>query len=176
MFKTARHVIYCNFIGSEKMKQRRPITLEGKKRLDELLKRLIQEERPKVIQAIKEARAHGDLSENADYDVAKEQQALLESRIADLSNKLAMAQVVDTAKSSSNNIMFGAYVKIKNLENEKEVTYQIVGEEEADISQGRLSIGSPLAKKMIGLKKEDSFLLQTPKGEREYEVLDFYFK
>ena len=156
--------------------ERRPITAQGKKRLDELLKRLIQEERPKVIQAIKEARAHGDLSENADYDAAKEQQALLESRIADLSAKLAMAQVVDTTKSSSDKIMFGAYVKLKDLDNEEEVTYQIVGEEEADISQARLSVASPLAKKMIGLKKQDSFLLQTPKGEREYEVLDFYFK
>ena len=156
--------------------ERKPMTVEGKKRLDELLKKLIQEDRPKVIQAIKEARAHGDLSENADYDAAKEQQALLESRIADLSAKLSMAQVVDTSKKSSERILFGAYVQLKNLDNEEEVTYQIVGEEEADVSQGRLSISSPLAKKIIGLKKEDSFLLKTPKGEREYEVLNFYFK
>ena len=147
----------------EDIMERKPMTAEGKKRLDALLKRLIQEERPKVIQAIKEARAHGDLSENADYDAAKEQQALLESRISDLSSKLSLAQVVDTTKSSSDKIMFGAYVQLKDLDNEEEVTYQIVGEEEADISQGQLSVGSPLAKKMIGLKKGDSFLLQIPK-------------
>lgn len=152
------------------------MTVEGKKRLEELLKKLIQEERPKVIQAIKEARAHGDLSENADYDAAKEQQALLESRIADLSEKLAVAQVVDTAHISSEKITFGAYVNLKDLDNDEEVAYHIVGEGEADASQGRLSISSPMAKKMIGLKKKDTFLLQTPKGEREYEVVNFSFK
>ncbi len=156
--------------------KRKPITAQGKKRLDALLKKLIQEERPKVIQAIKEARAHGDLSENADYDAAKEQQALLESRIADLSEKLATALVVDTSKITSEKITFGAYVNLKNLDANKETAYHIVGEEEADASQGRLSISSPLAKKMIGLKKSDTFLLQTPKGEREYEVIDFSFK
>lgn len=156
--------------------ERKHITIEGKRRLDRLLKKLIQEERPKVIQAIKEARAHGDLSENADYDAAKEQQALLEGRIADLSEKLATAQVVDTSKISSDKITFGAYVKIKNLDNDEEVTYHIVGEDESDASQGKLSISSPIAKKMIGLKKNDTFLLQTPRGEREYEVTGFFFK
>lgn len=152
------------------------MTAAGKKQLEELLKRLIQEERPKTIQAIKEARAHGDLSENADYDAAKEQQALLESRIADLSEKLAMAQVVDTSKISSDKITFGAHVNLKDLDNDEEVAYHIVGEEEADASKGKLSIASPLAKKMIGLKKKDTFSLLTPKGEREYEVMNFSFK
>ena len=152
------------------------MTAKGKKRLENLLKSLIQIERPKVIQAIKEARAHGDLSENADYDAAKEQQALLESRIADLSEKLASAQIVDTSRISSEKITFGAYVNLKDLDNDEEVAYHIVGEEEADASQGRLSINSPLAKRMIGLKKNDTFLLQTPKGEREYEVMGFSFK
>ena len=155
---------------------RTPITAKGKKSLDQLLKRLIQEERPKVIQAIKEARSHGDLSENADYDAAKEQQALLEGRIADLSSKLATAQVVDVSKISSDKIIFGAYVDLKDLDKEKIYKYQIVGEVESDINQGRISINSPLARKMIGLKKNDSFLLQTPKGEREYEVIRFSFK
>ena len=152
------------------------MTANGKKKLENLLKKLIQKERPKVIQAIKEARAHGDLSENADYDVAKEQQALLESRIADLSEKLASAQIVDTSRISSEKITFGAYVNLRDLDNDEEVDYHIVGEEEADASQGRLSINSPLAKRMIGLKKNDTFLLQTPKGEREYEVMGFSFK
>ncbi len=155
---------------------RQPITAEGKKHLEELLKKLIQIERPKVIKAIQSARAHGDLSENADYDAAKEQQALLEGRIADLSHKLAKAQVVDSSKISSDKITFGAYVDLKDLDNNQKTSYQIVGEYEADISKGKLSISSPLAKKMIGLKKSDSFLLSTPKGEREYKVMGFYFK
>ena len=156
--------------------ERKPITAEGKKKLEELVKKLIQEERPKVIQAIKEARAHGDLSENADYDAAKEQQALLESRIANLSEQLVVSQVVDTSKISSERITFGAYVNLKDLDNDEEVSYHIVGEEESDAPQGKLSISSPLAKKMIGLKKNDTFLLQTPKGDREYEVIKFSFK
>ena len=156
--------------------ERKPMTAEGKKNLEKLLKQLIEEERPKVIQAIKEARAHGDLSENADYDAAKEQQALLEGRIAGLSEKLATAQVVDTSKIKSEKITFGACVQLKDLDNDQKVSYHIVGEEEADASQGKLSINSPMAKKMIGLKKEDIFLLQTPKGEREYEVISFEFK
>ena len=152
------------------------MTAEGKKNLEKLLKKLIEEERPKVIQAIKEARAHGDLSENADYDAAKEQQALLEGRIAELSEKLATAQVVDLSKIKSDKITFGACVLLKDLDNDQEVSYHIVGEEESDASHGKLSINSPMAKKMIGLKEKDTFLLQTPKGEREYEVIGFKFK
>lgn len=156
--------------------ERKPITALGKKRLEELLKQLTSKERPKVIQAIKVARAHGDLSENADYDAAKEQQSLLESRISNISSTLAAAQVVDIDKISSTKITFGAFVKLKDLDNNKKVSYQIVGEGEANAAQGRLSIKSPLAKKMIGLKKQDIFLLQTPKGDREYSILDFSFK
>ena len=163
-------------LALEEVMNRRPITAKGKKRLEQLLKKLIQEERPKVIQAIKEARSHGDLSENAEYDVAKEKQALLEGRIADLSGKLSQAQVVDVSKISSDKIIFGASIDLKDLDKEEMIHYQIVGEEEADVKKGLLSISSPLAKKMIGLKKQDSFLLQTPKGEREYEIIDFYFK
>ena len=160
----------------EEVMTRRPITAKGKKKLNGLLKQLIQEERPKVIEAIKEARSHGDLSENAEYDAAKEKQAMLEGRIADLSGKLSQAQVVDVSKISSDKIIFGASIELKDLDKEEVIKYQIVGEEEADVKKGLLSISSPLARKMIGLKKEDSFLLQTPNGEREYEIVDFYFK
>lgn len=160
----------------EGVMNRRPITAEGKKRLDELLKKLVQKERPKVIQAIKEARSHGDLSENAEYDAAKEKQALLEGRIADLSGRLSQADVVDVSKISSDKIIFGASIELKDLDKGEVIKYQIVGEEEADVKKGLLSISSPLAKKMIGLKKKDGFLLQTPSGEKEYEILDFYFK
>lgn len=155
---------------------RQPMTAEGKKRVEKLLKHFIQDDRPKVIEAIKIARAHGDLSENADYDAAKEQQAILESRISDLTQKLANAQVVDVSKIKSDAITFGASVKLKNLDDDKVVSYSIVGEAESDAKKGLLSIKSPLAKKMIGLKKGETFILQTPGGEREYEVLNFVFK
>ena len=153
------------------------MTAAGKKRLEALLSRLIQEERPKVIQAIKEARAHGDLSENADYDVAKERQALLEGRIAGLREKLAKAQVVDPAGLKSDTIAFGAYVRLarRGGGGQSPAGYHIVGEEEADIKAGRLSISSPLARKMIGRRKGDSFALETPAGAREYEILSFSF-
>ena len=117
-------------------RDRRPMTAEGKKQLEALLSRLIQKERPRVIQAIKEARAHGDLSENADYDAAKEQQSLLEGRIADLKEKLAKAQVWDPAGIKSDTITFGAYVKLSQIEEEKRTAYYIVGEEESDAQSG----------------------------------------
>ncbi len=156
---------------------RKPVTPDGKKRMERLLTRLIKEERPKVIQAVKEARAHGDLSENADYDAAKEQQSLLEGRIAALKEALARAQVVNPAHVKSDSIAFGAYVSLLQAgDPERRAGYYIVGEEEADIKAGRLSVNSPLAKKMIGLKAGDVFVLKTPKGEREYEILSFSFK
>lgn len=154
---------------------RKPITTVGKKLLDQELKRLINVERPKVIKAIEEARAHGDLSENADFDAAKEQQAILETRIADIKNKLATAQVVDTSTIKSDTVTFGACVVLEGDDGEK-VTYQIVGEDEADAKNGKISIRSPLAQNLINRKKEDSFEFSTPKGEREYTVIDFYFK
>jgi len=157
------------------MSNRKPMTAQGKKNLEKLLNRLIQEERPRVIQAIKEARAHGDLSENADYDAAKEQQAFLESRIQDLTDKLANAQVVDVSRIKSNTITFGASVTLKNLDDDKEVAYTIVGEAESDAKSGLISITSPLAKRLIGLKKGDVFILQTPKGEKEYQIIKFIF-
>ena len=155
---------------------RKPMTAQGKKDLEILLNRLIHDERPKVIQAIKVARAHGDLSENADYDAAKEQQGFLESRISDLTQKLASAQVVDVSNIKSNTITFGARVTLKNLDDDKKVVYSIVGEAESDAKEGRLSIASPLAKRIIGLKKGATFILQTPSGEKEYEVVSFSFK
>ena len=155
---------------------RRPMTTQGKKLLEQELQRLIQKERPQVIQAIEEARGHGDLSENADYDAAKEQQAHLEGRIARLKERLANAQIIDVSQIKSDTITFGAYVVLSNEDSDKEVTYQIVGEDEADAKNGKLSIQAPLSKKLIGRTKGDVFELHTPKGEKEYEVVDFYFK
>ena len=154
---------------------RRPITSAGKALLEKELHRLIQEERPKIIQAIKEARAHGDLSENADYDAAKEQQGHLEGRIADITDKLATAQVIETSTIKSDKVTFGAYVVLE-VDDGKKVTYQIVGEDEADARQGKISVQSPLAKNLINRKKNESFEFQTHKIEREYTVVDFYFK
>ena len=154
---------------------RRPITSAGKELLEKELHHLIQEERPKIIQAIKEARAHGDLSENADYDAAKEQQGFTEGRIADITDKLATAQVVETSTIKSDKVTFGAYVVLKT-DKGKKVTYQIVGEDEADAKQGKISVQSPLAKNLINRKKGESFEFQTHKIEREYAIIDFYFK
>ena len=154
---------------------RRPMTAEGKKSLEKELERLIHKERPRVIQAIEEARGHGDLSENADYDAAKERQAYIEARIAEVNGKLAASQVIDISSIKSDKITFGAYVVLRNMNEEKDVAYQIVGEDESDAKNGRLSVTSPLGKKLIGKKKGDSFELRTPTREREYEILDFYF-
>lgn len=155
---------------------RKPMTAQGKKRVEITLKQLIQEERPKIIEAIKVARAHGDLSENADYDAAKEQQGILESRIAELTEQLVKAQVVDVLAIKSDTITFGASVELKNLDDDKRFSYSIVGEAESNARQGLISVSSPLAKKMIGLRKGDTFTLHTPNGDRDYEVLKFVFK
>lgn len=155
---------------------RRPMTVKGKKLLETELKRLVNTERPQVIQAIEEARAHGDLSENADYDAAKERQAYIEAKISEINGKLAAAQVVDVSTIKSDKITFGAHVVLYNSDEEKNVSYQIVGEDESDAKKGRLSVASPLGKKLIGRKKGDFFELKTPKGEKEYEVVDFYFR
>jgi len=154
---------------------RRPMTANGKKLLEQELQRLIQKERPQVIQAIEEARGHGDLSENADYDAAKEQQALTESRIAEISDKIANAEAVDPSKLKSDKVIFGAHVSLED-ENGNKSTYQIVGEDESDISQKKISINSPLARNLIGKRKGESFEFRTPKGEQSYTILDFHFK
>ncbi len=155
---------------------RQPMTIAGKAHLDAELKNLIQVERPAVIRAIEEARGHGDLSENADYDAAKERQAFVEARIADIQGKLANAEVVDTSQLKSEKVIFGAHVKLLDLETDEELTYQIVGEDEADVKAGKISVFSPMARSMIGKAKGDLVELKSPKGERELEVIDFYFK
>ena len=157
------------------MSTRRPMTLYGKTQLEEELKNLIEVKRPQVIKAIEEARGHGDLSENADYDAAKEQQALTEARISEISEKIANAEVIEPAQIKSNKITFGAYVTLED-ENAKKVTYQIVGEDEADVSLKKISINSPLARNLIGKRKDESFEFQSPKGEQSYIIVDFYFK
>jgi transcription elongation factor GreA len=155
---------------------KQPMTPAGKMKIELELKTLMQIERPNVIKAIEEARSNGDLSENADYDAAKERQGFIEARISDLQNKIANAEVVDPSKLKSDKIIFGAKVSLVDLETEEKLNYQIVGEDEADAKAGRISVFSPLARSMIGKKKGDIVELRSPKGERELEVLSFKFE
>ncbi len=153
-----------------------PLTIRGKKLLEEELRRLIHEERPSVIKAIEEARSHGDISENAEYDAAKERQAMVEGRIIEVQTKLAGAEIVDPAKIVSDKIVFGATVTIKDQDSDEQVTYQIVGLDEADVKNGLISVLSPLARALIGKKKGDEVHVKSPKGDKEYEVVKFTFK
>jgi len=153
-----------------------PITLHGKNMLESELKRLLHEERPSVIRAIEEARAHGDISENAEYDAAKERQAMIEGRIADLQNKIATGEVVVPSEIKSDRVVFGATVTVQDLDSDEESTYQIVGIDEADVKGGKISIMSPLARALIGRKKGEVVAVKSPKGEKEYEVVSFLFK
>jgi transcription elongation factor GreA len=153
-----------------------PLTVRGKKLLDEELKKLIHVERPEVIKQIEEARSHGDLSENAEYDAAKEKQALVEGRIQDIQSKLAGAEIVDPSTLSGEKVVFGAKVKMMDLDTEDEVTYQIVGVDEADVKNGYISILSPIARGLIGKKVGDIATVASPRGEKEYEILELIFE
>ena len=144
-----------------------PLTIRGKALLEEELKKLIHEERPNVIKQIEEARSHGDLSENAEYDAAKEKQALVEGRIQDIQSKLAGAEVFDPAKIQSETVVFGAKVKMLDYDTDGEVTYQIVGVDEADVKSGYISILSPIARALIGKRVGDVAVVASPKGEKE---------
>ena len=153
------------------------MTLRGKALLEQELKKLVEVERPRIISAIETARGHGDLSENADYSAAKEQQAHIEGRISAIGDTLSKALVVDTSQINSNKITFGAHVHIEDQDTNQRRLFQIVGQDEADVNQGKISINSPLARGLIGRKKEEEFEFQSPGGEeRVYRILEFYFK
>ncbi len=156
--------------------ERVPMTIEGFNSLETELQRLKAEERPRIIQAISEARAHGDLSENAEYHAAKEAQGLNESRVADLEDKLSRAEVVDTSKLSGTTIKFGATVTLVDEDTEDKVKYKIVGDLEADVRDGKISISSPIARALIGKSKGDTAEVTTPKGSRSYEILKVEWK
>jgi transcription elongation factor GreA len=147
-----------------------PMTVEGYTTLDEELKRLKTLERPAVIAAISEARSHGDLSENAEYHAAKERQGWIEGQIAEIEDKMARAQVIDVSKLSGSQIKFGALVSLIDEDTKEEARYQIVGEHEADVKQGRVSITSPLARAMIGKEGGDVVEVNTPGGVKAYEI------
>lgn len=153
-----------------------PMTVRGKSLLEAELKRLLHEERPAVIRAIEEARAHGDISENAEYDAAKERQALIEGRIAEIQGKLAGAEVIDPKTLKSDRIVFGATVKVVDLESDEEFSYQIVGTDEADVKQGRISVMSPIARALIGKTAGEVVHVKGAKAEKEYEIVSFKFE
>ena len=148
-----------------------PMTSEGFSRIQEDLKILINKERPEIIAAIAEARGHGDLSENAEYQYAKEQQSLIEGKILELESTISNAEIIDVKKLSGNEIKFGATITIKDDETSEKSTYQIVGEYESDIKNKKLSINSPLARGLIGKVKKDIVEINSPKGLRVYEVV-----
>ena len=153
-----------------------PLTVRGAEQLKEELQRLKSVERPRVIEAIAEARSHGDLSENAEYDAAKERQGFVEGRIADLEGKLSNAQIIDPSTLDiDDRIVFGATVGLLDLETDESVCYQIVGDDEADIKQGKVSVNSPLARALIGKSGGDVAQVMAPSGVREYEVLDIRY-
>jgi len=158
------------------MREPVPMTPEGLGKLKEELKRFKNVERPKNIKDIEIARAHGDISENAEYSAAKERQSHIAGRIAELEDVISRAQVIDPATLSLEKIVFGATVKLSETESGEETTYQIVGIHESDVKAGRISIESPLAKSLIGKAVDDLVTLRTPGGIKEYEVLEISYK
>ncbi len=156
--------------------ERVPMTAEGYRQLEAELHRLKSVERPRIIQAITEARSHGDLSENAEYHAAKEAQGMNEAKVAELEDKLSRAEVIDPSTLSGDTVKFGATVTLIAEDPEEEVKYMIVGELEANVREGRISIGSPIARALIGRSKGDSVEVTTPKGARSYEIMNVEFK
>jgi transcription elongation factor GreA len=153
-----------------------PMTAQGFQALESEIKHLKQVERPAVIKAISEARAHGDLSENAEYHSAKERQSFIEGRVMELEDKLSRAQVIDVSKLSGKAVKFGATVTLVDEDTDQKSKYQIVGDLEADFAKGRISISSPLARALIGKTSGDTVEVNTPSGGRSYEVMKVEFK
>ncbi len=158
------------------MNDRFPITIVGFTNMQEELKMLKTRERPSIIKAIAEARAHGDLSENAEYHSARERQSLIEGRIMDLDDKISRAEVINVANITGDRVMFGAFVTLADSEDDCEVTYRIIGEYEADIDKGQVSVTSPIARALIGKQEGEVVEVQTPGGRREYEIIAIEYK
>ena len=149
-----------------------PLTKRGAEKLKEELHRLKTKDRPEVINAIAEARAQGDLSENAEYDAAKDRQGFIEGRIKEVEGKLAAAQIIDpSALDAGGKVVFGATVELEDEDSGDQVTYQIVGEDEADLKQGLINISSPIARALIGKEEGDTAVVQAPGGDRHYEII-----
>ena len=156
--------------------QKIPLTVVGADMLKQELQQLKSVARPSVIEAIAEARSHGDLSENAEYEAAKERQGFIEGRIAEIEHKLSMAHIIDPKEiHAEGKVVFGSTVTLQDLDNEEEVVYQIVGEDEADIKQRKISVGSPIARALIGKEEGDVAEVQAPGGVREYEIVQVQY-
>jgi transcription elongation factor GreA len=153
-----------------------PMTIEGFKKLEADLHRLKVEERPRIIQQISEARDHGDLAENAEYHAAKDAQGLNEAKVAELEDKISRAEVIDPAKLSGTTVKFGATVTLEDEDSGDKVKYKIVGEHEANVREGKISINSPIARALIGKSKGDSAEVTTPRGARSYQILKIEYK
>ena len=156
--------------------QKIPMTVIGHKRLKEELDHLKRVERPKVVTDIEEARAHGDLSENAEYDAAKDRQGFVEGRIREIQGKLAQAEVIDPTSLSGDRVVFGATVTLYDFEDDSEYTYQIVGDDESDIKDKKISYASPIARALIGKSVGEETTIKAPKGDRVVEVMDVKFQ
>ncbi|MBN2804753.1 MAG: transcription elongation factor GreA [Deltaproteobacteria bacterium] len=154
---------------------RYPMTLEGKRHLELELKELREVKRPANVKAIEEARAHGDLSENAEYHAAKEEQALIAGRMDYLNDRIGRAEVIDIAKLSGDRVVFGAIVTFENINTQEETTYRILGDDESNIDEGSISISSPIARALIGREVGDEVKIKTPSGERKVEITDVEF-
>lgn len=152
-----------------------PMTAAGYAAMEAEIKQLKTVERPRIIKAIAEARAHGDLSENAEYHAAKEAQGMNEARVAELEDKFSRAEIIDISKLSGETVKFGAIVKMVDEDTDGELTYQIVGDYEADVRDGKLAINSPIARSLIGKKAGDVVEVSTPRGHKSYEILDVKF-
>lgn len=153
-----------------------PMTPRGFNRLQEELKHLKSVERPQVIRALEEARAHGDLSENAEYHAAKERQSFIEGRVAEIEDKISRAEVIETSKLSGTIVRFGATVTLADEDTDEKSTYQIVGPDEGDIAKGLLSLTAPLARALIGKTKGDQVEVSTPRGSKAYEIVRVVYK
>ncbi len=156
--------------------ERIPMTPEGYEKLKEELERLIKIERPAIIKAIAEARAHGDLSENAEYHAAREKQSFIEGRIQELQAKLSRAQVIDPSKINHNKVAFGAKVRVLDLENEEEKEFHLVGPDEADVKNGKISITSPVGKALIGKEVGEEVIIKAPAKTLNYEIISISFE
>ncbi|MEJ0062869.1 MAG: transcription elongation factor GreA [Alphaproteobacteria bacterium] len=153
-----------------------PMTLPGFERLEEELKHLKSSERPAIVKAIAEAREHGDLSENAEYHAARERQSFVEGRIQELEDKISRADVIDVSKLAGKVVKFGATVVLVDEDSEEQVKYQIVGQDESDIKEGRLSVTAPLARALIGKTVKDKVEVSTPGGSKSYEIIKVAYK
>jgi transcription elongation factor GreA len=156
--------------------EKNPISPEGATKLRDELHNLKSVERPRVIQMIATAREHGDLSENAEYHAARERQSFIEGRVKEIEDKLARAEIIDPSKLAGSRVAFGATIKVQNTETDEELTYRILGADEADVNQGILGVTSPLARALLGKEVGDEVKVRMPGGDRKYEILEVSFK